>query len=228
MSLLPALALAAMLISQDLSPAASQEETQAIRVESQEAARLMLDSPDLLTVYRRSFEASMAKELEQPSDGSKKRDIEPDLRAKLVTAAGTAYVAELRAGLDKPVAAAGLAFAAHMRKYELDQLVGFLPSSGGRKFIAFIYRNALAVRDGAMSEDQAGETLSKLLTLAEQQDLQSAMTPELLEHWKAAAGEIRPTLTTWVDGASQRTAAKMGAVASQITREYLRSKEQSK
>lgn len=227
MSLLPALALAATLMSQHTSPAPPQDETQAIRLESQEAARLMLDSPDLLTVYRSSFEASMTKELEQPSDGSKP-DIEPDLRAKLVNAAGAEYVAELRTGLDQPVAAAGLSFAAHLQKYELDQLVAFLPTSGGRKFIAFIYRNALAIRDGVIGEDQAGETLSKLLTLTEQQDLQSSLTPELVQHWKAAAGEFRPALSAWAESASQRTAAKMGTVATQITREYLRSKEQSK
>ena len=227
MSLLHALALAATLMSQDTSPVAAREEMLAIRVESQEAARLMLDSPDLLTVYRSSFEATMAKELDQPADGSK-TDIDPDLRYKLVKAAGAEYVAELRAGLDRPVAAAGLSFAAHLQKYELDQFVAFLPTSGGRKFIAFIYRNALAIRDGVIGKDQAAETLSKLLTLAEQQDLQSAMTPELLQHWKVAAGEFRPALSAWAESASQRTAAKMGPVATQITREYLRSKEQSK
>lgn len=228
MSLLPALVLAATFLSQSALPAApSPEQTQAITLESQQAARLMLDSPDLLAVYRSSFEAAMAKELEHPSSGSEV-DIEPDLRAKLVKAAGDEYVSELRAGLDSPVAAAGLSFTAHMQKYELDQFVAFLPTSGGRKFIAYIYRNALAIRDGVVSEEQAGEALSKLLTLAEQQDLQSALSSELLQHWKVATEEFRPALSAWASAASERVATKMEAITTRISREYYRSKEQSK
>jgi len=227
-SLLPALVLAATFLSQSTLPAApSPEQTQAITLESQQAARLMLDSPDLLAVYRSSFETAVAKGFDRSSRGSQAK-IEPDLRAKLVRAAGDEYVGELRAGLEPPVAAAGRSLAAHMQKYELDQFVAFLPTSGGRKFMAYIYRNALAIRDGVVSQEQAGEALSKLLTLTEQQDIQSAMSPELLQHWKQAAEEFRPALSAWASAASERVATKMEAITTRISREYYRSKEQSK
>ena len=209
----------ALFIAEPVRPPPPPADQQA---EAGELAQLMLGAPELIAVLRARFEAQVAGVMDHPADGSSNADIPPALRQQLVGAEGDDYVAALHAELPRPLAAMQTAYAQGLAKYELDRLTEYLRTTGGRKFLAFIFRIAPGRSDGTVSREEAGAALIKELTPAELADMQAAMEPALLAHWKAAIAVAQPALRAWGEAAAARTAKHADAIGHQVGRDYYR------